>query len=52
MAFRADADSGVRRTDCDTGIAIPVGRLGRHDPSFRYERRTVKVRQGGSIWEV
>ena len=52
MAFRVDAGPGVRKTDCDPGLAIPVGRLGRHDPSFRYERGTVKVRQGSSIWEV
>ena len=33
-------------------IGIPVGQLGRHDASFRYERSVVKVRQGGTVWEV
>ena len=49
MAFRVDAGPGVRKTDSASGIAIPVGRLGRHDASFHYERSAVKVRQGSSI---
>ena len=52
MAFPVDALHGVGTTDSASGIAIPVGRLGRHDASFRYERSVVKVRQGGTVWEV
>ena len=52
MAFRVDAGSGVGQTDSASRIGIPVGRLGRHDASFRYERSVVKVRQGGTVWEV
>ena len=52
MAFRADAVSGAGQTDSASRIGIPVGRLGRHDASFRYERSVVKVRQGGTVWEV
>ena len=52
MAFPVDALHGVGTTDSASGIAIPVGRLGRHDASFRYKRSVVKVRQGGTVWEV
>ena len=53
MAFRLDAGpAGVEETARAPRLAIPVGRLGRHDASFHYERSAVKVRQGSSIWEV
>ena len=52
MAFPVDALHGVGTTDSASGIVIPVGQLGRHDASFRYERSVVKVWQGGTVWEV
>ena len=45
LAFPVDAVHGVGTTDSALGIAILVGRLGRHDASFRYERSAVKVQQ-------
>ena len=33
-------------------IAIPVGRLGRHNALFRYKRGADRVRQGRFMWEM
>ena len=53
MAFRIDAGhAGVGKTGGAPRLAIPVGRLGRHDAAFHYERSAVRVRQGSSVWEV
>ena len=45
MAFRIDAaHAGVGKTGSVPWLVIPVGRLGRHDATFRYERCAVRVR--------
>ena len=53
MAFRLDAGpAGVGKKARAPRLAIPVGRLGGHDASFRYTRSAVTFRQGNSTWKV
>ena len=53
MAFRLDAGpAGVEETARAPRLAIPVGRLGGHDASFRYARSAVTFRQGDTTWKV